>query len=69
MLLYPHHRGLAQEEGMISVHQIANKKDHLIGIATVSLFDPKKVGPSLKKLLSCDGPGFTFAAAEPSYHM
>jgi 5-methylcytosine-specific restriction enzyme subunit McrC len=50
ILLYPHHHELA-EEGMLAVHQIANKADSLIGIATVDLFDPRKVKSLLRRLL------------------
>ncbi|UGA44072.1 McrC family protein [Bradyrhizobium quebecense] len=51
MLLYPHHHELAEHEGLISLHQITNKADNLIGIVTVGLVDPQKVGVVLKGLL------------------
>jgi hypothetical protein len=50
---------------MVAVHQIANKRDSLIGIATVSLADPKKVRPFLKKLLINRGAAFDLTAAQP----
>ena len=39
---------------MVEIHQIANKQDFLIGIATVDLLDPKKV----KDLLLSEGTVF-----------
>jgi hypothetical protein len=62
---YPHHHELAEEGGVVAVHQIANKRDSLIGIATVSLADPKKVRPFLKKLLFNKGAAFDPTAAQP----
>lgn len=64
MLLYPHHHELAEEEGMMAVHQIANKRESLIGIATVGLADPKTVKPFLKKLLLTKGAAFDLAGAQ-----
>lgn len=51
VLLYPHHHELAEGEGMMVVHQIANKQDSLIGIATISLTDPRKVQSRLEKIV------------------
>jgi 5-methylcytosine-specific restriction enzyme subunit McrC len=58
ILLYPHHHELAEEEGMLAVHQIANKTDSLIGVATVGLADPRKVRPLLEGLLLNKGSAF-----------
>jgi 5-methylcytosine-specific restriction enzyme subunit McrC len=58
MLLYPHHHEVATQEGMVEIHQIANKQDFLIGIATVDLLDPKKVRSVLKDLLLSEGTAF-----------
>jgi 5-methylcytosine-specific restriction enzyme subunit McrC len=58
ILLYPHHHELAEEEGMLAVHQIANKTDSLIGIATVDLVDPRNVRPFLERLLLSKGSAF-----------
>jgi 5-methylcytosine-specific restriction enzyme subunit McrC len=58
MLLYPHHHEVATQEGMVEIHQIANKQDFLIGIATVDLLDPKKVRSFLKDLLLSEGTAF-----------
>ena len=58
ILLYPHHHELAEEGGMLSVHQIANKADSLIGIATVDLVDPRKVRSLLQRLLLNRGSAF-----------
>ncbi|OPY93574.1 restriction endonuclease [Bradyrhizobium sacchari] len=54
MLLYPHHHELADREGLVAVHQIANKSDSLIGIATVDLVKPEFVGKRLKEILLGD---------------
>jgi hypothetical protein len=43
---------------MVEIHQIANKQDFLIGIATVDLLDHKKVRSVLKDLLLCEGTAF-----------
>jgi 5-methylcytosine-specific restriction enzyme subunit McrC len=43
---------------MVAVHQIANKQDFLIGIATVDLLDPKKVRSFLKDLFLSEGTAF-----------
>ena len=58
ILLYPHHHELAEEEGMLAIHQIANKVDSLIGIATVDLVDPRKVRSLLRNLLLNKGSVF-----------
>jgi 5-methylcytosine-specific restriction enzyme subunit McrC len=58
ILLYPHHFELAEEEGMLAVHQIANKTDSLIGIATVGLVEPRKVRLFLQILLLSKGTAF-----------
>jgi 5-methylcytosine-specific restriction enzyme subunit McrC len=58
MLLYPYHDEVAKQEGMVAVHQIANKQDFLIGIATVDLLDPKRVSSFLKGLLLSEGTAF-----------
>jgi 5-methylcytosine-specific restriction enzyme subunit McrC len=62
ILLYPHYHELADEEGMVAIHQIANKRDSLIGIATVGLADPKKVRPFLKNFLFDERTPFDLAA-------
>lgn len=62
ILLYPHHHELAAEEGMVAIHQIANKRDSLIGIATVGLADPKKVRPFLKKFVFDERTPFDLSA-------
>jgi 5-methylcytosine-specific restriction enzyme subunit McrC len=66
MLLYPHHHELAEQEGMAAIHQIANKPDDLIGIATIGLADPRKARSSLKALLFNIGTPFDLAAAQLS---
>jgi 5-methylcytosine-specific restriction enzyme subunit McrC len=58
ILLYPHHHELAEEEGMLAVHQIANKADSLIGIATVGLVDPRKVKSLFQQLLLNEASAF-----------
>ncbi len=58
MLLYPHHHELAEREGLVAVHQIARKSDSLIGIATVDLAHPERVGMVLKRLLLNEGSPF-----------
>lgn len=66
MLLYPHHHELAEREGMAAVHQIANKPDELIGIATIGLADPRRARSSLRALLFDTGTPFDLAAARLS---
>ncbi|WP_171947949.1 McrC family protein [Bradyrhizobium erythrophlei] len=63
MLLYPHHHELAEHEGLISLHQIANKADNLIGIVTVGLVEPRKVGAVLRGLLLDENGAFDLASA------
>ena len=58
MLRRLHHHELAEEEGMLAVHQIANKADSLIGVATVDLVDPRKVKFLLEGLLLNKGSAF-----------
>ena len=58
MLLYPHHHELAERDGLVAVHQIAKKSDSLIGIATVDLVRPERVGIRLKRLLLNEGGPF-----------
>jgi 5-methylcytosine-specific restriction enzyme subunit McrC len=55
---------VVEQQGMIALHQIANKQDTLIGIATVDLLNPKKVGFSLKALLLNEGAAFDLTAVE-----
>jgi hypothetical protein len=43
---------------LLAVHQIANKTDSLIGIATVDLVDPKNVRLLLERLLLSKGSAF-----------
>jgi 5-methylcytosine-specific restriction enzyme subunit McrC len=62
MLLYPHHHEVVEQQGVIAIHQIANKEDTLIGIATVDLLNPKKVGLFLKGLLLNEGGAFDLTA-------
>jgi 5-methylcytosine-specific restriction enzyme subunit McrC len=71
ILLYPHHHELAEEEGMLAVHQIANKADSLIGVATIGLVDPRKVKSLLQSLLlnsesAFDLGGYRFGPATAS---
>ncbi|OKO71031.1 restriction endonuclease [Bradyrhizobium sp. NAS96.2] len=55
LLLYPHHRELTEEGGLVAAHLITNKLDSLIGIATVDLVKPETVGPALKRMLLNEG--------------
>lgn len=61
MLLYPHHHEVANQEGMVAVHQIANKQDFLIGITTVDLLNPKRVKLFFKDLLLGEGTVFNLS--------
>jgi hypothetical protein len=51
-----------KREGVVAIHQIANKQDFLIGIATVDLLDPKKVRSFLKELFLNEGTAFDLTA-------
>lgn len=62
MLLYPHHHELAEQEGVVAIHQIAHKENSLIAIATVDLLEPYRVGPFLRTLFLNEGAAFDLTA-------
>jgi hypothetical protein len=55
---------VVEQQGVIAIHQSANKEDTLIGIATVDLLNPKKVGLFLKGLLLNEGAAFDLTAVQ-----
>jgi 5-methylcytosine-specific restriction enzyme subunit McrC len=65
MLLYPHHHELAEEEGVVAIHQIAHKQNSLIAIATIDQLEPNRVGPFLRTLFLKDGAAFDLTAKLP----
>ena len=55
LLLYPHHAGLGSEEaGLTCVHRINGTNDSRIGVATLSLSNPKAAAAQLRGLLLVD---------------
>jgi 5-methylcytosine-specific restriction enzyme subunit McrC len=50
MLLYPHHRGLSESDGLLSVHRISNRPTSRLAFATVSLAEPRSVSAQLRSL-------------------
>lgn len=55
LLLYPHHAGLGSEEaGLTCVHRINGTNDSRIGVATLSLSNPKAAVEYLRDLLFLD---------------
>jgi hypothetical protein len=51
-----------EQEGVVTIHQIANKQQPMIGIVAVDLLAPKKVDLFLKGLLLNEGTAFNLAA-------
>jgi 5-methylcytosine-specific restriction endonuclease McrBC regulatory subunit McrC len=55
LLLYPHHAGVGSEPaGLTCVHRINGTDDSRIGVATLSLSNPRAVG-QLRELLLVEG--------------